>query len=331
VVAGLSGTVLFVNMRCKNPTDALYRGNGGITEGRYGGGNVGGAGVAQIFMIRDIYGNEYNVDDPDAFVTNTQYGWREYPTNPIYISADKAVYVERDKVKNVVISNVTFKLQNNFFSYAFYNCVNLTSVVFHNITIDRNNVTAANQYFQFCFYGCTSLTAAPIIPPLPNGVTTAFRYQANVFAVCSALVTPPLIIHPLPGTVTVAWAYLETAFAWCGKITYIPSIPPLPNSVSNADYYMTYFAYGCTSLVDAPAIPPLPNTVTSLEYYLSYVFYNCTLLTNDLIPDIPPFMGTGIAEMPVDCTIGYAGGTCPATPDTPITTLEQLRTGYNYN
>jgi hypothetical protein len=251
-------------------SQALFRGNGGVTQTAVNGGNVGalgggGTGTAETFFIWDISGNQYEVTDPNAFMKNNS--GIGVLSNQIYISADKSVYIARANVESVLIKNVVFDLWLDFFAYTFADCTNLTSAVFENVIISSTSSSNIDAYFMGCFYNCTSLVSVPTIPPLPDGAEFVI-------------------------------------------------------------YYLTSCFENCTSLTTAPILPALPSTFIGMQSYLDNCFYNCTQLTNALIPNIPPCAGmTGAASGAHD----YAGGTCPATPDTPITTLEQFKAGYNYH
>jgi hypothetical protein len=101
------------------------------------------------------------------------------------------------------------------------------------------------------------------------------------------------------------------------------------NGVTSASYYLYSCFNTCKNLTTAPTIPPLPSGVISANYYLSYCFYGCTLLTNDLISNVPALIGTYPSSVNY-VTSNYAGGTCPATPDTPLTSTTYMN-GYNYH
>lgn len=142
--------------------------------------------------------------------------------------------------KSVKYENVTYSV-TTIGSYAFRDCVGLTSITL------PNSVTTIDSY---AFQGCSSLTSIEI----PNSVTSI---GIRAFEGCSSLTT-----IEIPNSVTYIGA---SAFALVYGLTSVT----IPNSVTAIGY--SAFS-GCTNLASVV----IPNSVTSIG---SYAFSGCTNLT----------------------------------------------------
>jgi hypothetical protein len=131
--------------------------------------------------------------------------------------------------------------------YAFYNCTNLTNVLFPN-----GNVT--NIGYE-AFYGCAGLTTIK-----GYGV---MNIEASAFQGCTSL-TNVLFLN---GATTIG----TSAFQGCTSLTTMS----IPNGVTiiGDDIF-----YGCTSLASVT----IPNGVTNIG---DSAFYGCSSLTNVTIPN----------------------------------------------
>jgi len=132
-------------------------------------------------------------------------------------------------------------------SWAFDNCISLTSVTI------PNSVTTIGSW---AFYNCTSLTSVTI----GNSVTSIGDYAFNQCQSLRSVTIPDSVI-----------SIGEWAFGYCSSLTDIT----IPDSVTSiGDYAFD----NCTSLTSME----IPDSVTSIGVY---AFRSCSLLKNIVISD----------------------------------------------
>ena len=128
-----------------------------------------------------------------------------------------------------------------------------------------SEVTNAYQYYNL-FKDCDKITDASNLT-FTGTAAKGFCFS-NMFANCTALVTPPSI---LPATTLDDWCY-QGMFAGCTNLT---GVPALPASVL-ADYCYYAMFYGCEKLKDSPTL----NAQSLEDWCYNSMFYKCKSLSS---------------------------------------------------
>lgn len=260
-------------------------------------------------------------------------------TYPVINLRTKNLFKDKSHITSVDLRNKPWVA--NSMAFAFYNCVNLTTV-----TNIHNAVTNMCGTFEYCsslvntptipnsvssldgtFFGCASLVSAPVIP-------NSIRVLSSTFAQCSSLTDTPAI----PNSVT----NMSSTFANCSSLVNTTDIPDSVINMQNTFRYCTSLtgdihilsnqvtdAVNCfsnTSLTKNVYIPYYNNGIATTTYnsFTSAGYDNAGTLNGVYLKDNNPEVTLTINTTPADATVTFNGGTtsdhnCITHTGTPIT------------
>ena len=193
-----------------------------------------------------------------------------------YSSTTDNNYVSGDVViPSSVTNNGTTYSVTSIGDYAFYLCIELTSVTI------PNSVTSIADY---AFWGCSGLTSVTI----PNSVTSIGEWA---FSYCISLTSVTI-----PNSVT---SIGEWAFSYCISLTFVT----IPNSVTSIGGGVFEGCSGLTSIT-------IPNSVTSIG---EWAFWGCSGLTSIVSNAVvPPAIGIEVFPYPNTCNVTVPCGSLEA-------------------
>ena len=183
------------------------------------------------------------ISDTNTTHTYTAYGDYTIKCNgtTMTTSSSSGLFGQSNSSTNYYCTKARFSTVTSMGTYAFYNCLSLTSVII------PNSVKSIGSYD---FYNCYSLINIVI----PNGVTSM---GDSTFYRCYSLTN---VVIPYGVT-----SINSSEFNTCYSLTNIV----IPNSVKNMYGSAFYFCYSLTNIV-------MPKSVKGIG---DYVFYNCYSLT----------------------------------------------------
>lgn len=225
---------------------------------------------------------------------------KDYAFYKLFYNCDKIISVSEDFLP----SNIDTNNARYCYAYLFCGCSSLTTAPklmstsvsyygYYNMFRDCKSLLIAPELpartlnsaaYEFMFYNCINLIQAP-----PSVCSTG-NHSRWMFAQCSSLKTPPVIIN----TKNYVWYGYEGMFSGCTSLETAPELPWTDFRQNGA--YRRMFA-GCTSLKKPPKLPS-----TKLSPYCYYqMFEGCTALEES--PELP---ATTLAD---HCYFGMFSGT----------------------